>query len=67
MNKQKTNKQNWIYNIVPCSCPKWETCTYAQTMDWMYTRYAICGYNLITGELRGCKINECDKYIEKVS
>ena len=56
---------NWRDNIIPCDCKKWNTCKYAETIEWEYERRAICGYCLITGLSRGCDVEGCDKYVAK--
>lgn len=61
MAKQK----NWRDKIIPCDCPRWETCKYGETMDWQHKRYAVCGYSFITKDVRGCPVSECDKYAPK--
>lgn len=48
--------------IIPCNCARWETCRYRETYGWNGNRYAMCGYMLKTGQQRGCKVADCDKY-----
>lgn len=63
----ENKKLNWQDNIIPCECERWNTCKYAETMDWQYEKRAICGYCLITGLSRGCDIKDCDKYAKKAN
>ena len=49
-------------NTNHCECPKWETCEYGEVMMWDYTPYKACCYCIKTEELRGCDIENCNKY-----
>lgn len=62
-----TVEKKWYDDIIPCECPKWETCKYGSFIDWKHKRYAVCGYSFLAYNARGCSMSECDKYTPKAS
>lgn len=50
-------------NRVRSKCKNWETCEYGEILWWTEgIANECCTYILHTGEPRGCKIENCDKY-----